>query len=78
MCSGQYTADSCQENITHVPVLYAGQHLWLDWIHDRFAGKMAAKSCSEKTMRPSRGFASADFDGFLDKTWFVEYDEYGI
>ena len=34
--------------------------------------------CTERTLSPSRGYASADFEGFLAQTWFVEYDEYGI
>lgn len=66
------------ENITHVPVLYAGQHTFMDWIYDRFAGKEASGGCSQTTWGPSRGFASAQFDGFKDQTWFLEYDVYGI
>lgn len=66
------------ENITHVPVLYAGQHTFLDWIRDRFAGKAAPEGCSQKTWSPSRGYRSAEFDGFKDQMWFLEYDVYGI
>ncbi|KAK5168974.1 uncharacterized protein LTR77_006283 [Saxophila tyrrhenica] len=69
---------STWENITHVPVLFAGQHMFLDWIHDRFAGKPAQKGCSEKTMKPSRGAKSSEFAGFTDATFFIEYDVYGI
>lgn len=67
-----------QETITHVPVLYAGQHLWLDWIYDQFAGVEAAAGCSIQTLRPSRGTASTEFAGWGDQTWFLENDEYGI
>jgi hypothetical protein len=66
------------EDITHVPVLYSAQHLFLDWIYDRFAGVKAPDGCSEKYYTPSRGAASAAFEGFEDQTWFVEYDKYGI
>ena len=58
--------------------MYAGHHLFLDWIYDRFSGVKAADGCSERTLYPSRGSKSADFDGFMDQTWFLEYDEYGI
>ncbi|KAK3707062.1 hypothetical protein LTR37_012394 [Vermiconidia calcicola] len=60
------------ENITHVPVLYAGQHVWLDWIHDRFAGVEVPNGCVEKLHKPSRGVRSAEFEGFHDQTWFIE------
>lgn len=66
------------ENITHVPVLYAGQHTFLDWVYDRFAGNDAREGCSATTWSPSRGAVSAEFDGFKDQTWFLEYDVYGI
>jgi hypothetical protein len=65
-------------NYHYVPVLYAGQHIWLDWIYDRFAGVEAAAGCSIQTLKPSRDAASTDFDGWADQTWFLEYDKYGI
>lgn len=58
--------------------MYAAQHMLLDWVHDRFAGKPAAPGCSQKTLRPSRGAESAKFSGFADPTWFIEFDQYGI
>ncbi len=67
-----------QETITHVPVLYAGQHLWLDWMYERLAGVEAPAGCSIQTLKPSRGMASTDFAGRADQTWFLEYDKYGI
>ncbi|KAK5135731.1 hypothetical protein LTR08_004717 [Meristemomyces frigidus] len=66
------------ENITHVPVLYAGQHLWLDWIRDRFAGVEAPKGCSTQTMKPPSRINGAGFKGWASQTWFLEYDVYGI
>ncbi|KAK3670627.1 hypothetical protein LTR78_009462 [Recurvomyces mirabilis] len=66
------------ENITHVPVLYAAQHLWLDWIKDRFDGVAATEGCSVETKSPPRGVNGVQFAGFNDNTWFIEYDVYGI
>jgi pimeloyl-ACP methyl ester carboxylesterase len=66
------------QNITHVPVLYAAQHVWLDWIRDRFAGVKVKKGCSQATKSPPAGVNGAQFAGFNGQTWFVEYDEYGI
>lgn len=40
----------------------------LDWIYDRFAGVEAAAGCSIQTLKPSRGTASTDFDGWADQT----------
>ena len=40
------------EGITHVPVLYASQQVWLDWIADRFAGKAVATGCSKTLHTP--------------------------
>lgn len=66
------------ENITHVPVLYAGQHRFMDWIKERFDGVKAPGGCSIDTWSPSRGYASADFAGFKGQTWFLEYNVYGV
>lgn len=61
-----------------MPVLYAGQHMYLDFIHDLFAGVTQPEDCLEKAFTPSRRVMSTDFEGFTDQTWFVEYDKYGI
>jgi hypothetical protein len=52
--------------------------MFLDWIYDRFAGVEAPAGCNIETLKPSRGMASTQFDGWGDQTWFLEYDEYGI
>ena len=41
------------EGVTHDPLLYASQRLWLDWIADRFAGKPMAKRYSRKDHKPA-------------------------
>ncbi|KAK0804706.1 hypothetical protein LTR75_007538 [Friedmanniomyces endolithicus] len=66
------------ENITHVPVLLAGQHTWLGWIHDRFAGVAVPKRCTQQTLSPPREINGAAFAGWSSATWFVEYNLYGI
>ena len=62
------------EGITHVPVLYAGQYLYLDWIRDRFAGVKVMQGCTQETLRPVRGMQSIGDD----QNWFLEYDLYGL
>ncbi|KAJ4298975.1 hypothetical protein N0V90_004219 [Kalmusia sp. IMI 367209] len=42
------------EGATHVPVLNAGQQIWLQWIEDRFMGKKVETSCTEEHHRPLR------------------------
>ena len=34
------------EGVGHVPVLFTGQHIWLDWISDRFNGVEVPKGCT--------------------------------
>ncbi len=36
------------EGVEHVPVLYASQQIWLDWIWDRFCDRDVASMCSTK------------------------------
>ncbi|KAK8239718.1 Alpha/Beta hydrolase protein [Phyllosticta capitalensis] len=47
------------EGVAHVPVLYAGQRVWLDWIGDRFEevggdGGKTKKRCRNKTYKAVR------------------------
>ena len=60
------------EGITHVPVLYAGQHLWLDWVQDRFNGVDAPAGCQQDVASPVRGITHID----KNINWFIEFDEY--
>ncbi|TKA34166.1 hypothetical protein B0A50_00146 [Salinomyces thailandicus] len=46
------------EGATHVPVLYASQRIWLDWIADRFAGRETAAPCTRSFYSPARKLAS--------------------
>ncbi|KAK3652723.1 hypothetical protein LTR56_005017 [Elasticomyces elasticus] len=65
-------------NVTHTPVMMAAHHIWMDWIHDRFAGLEVPKGCVQQTLSPPRGINGAQFRGWMSQTWFVEYDVYGI
>ncbi|KAK0642708.1 hypothetical protein DIS24_g8781 [Lasiodiplodia hormozganensis] len=42
------------ENVTHVPVMFAGQRVWLDWVADRFNGVLVEKGCRNRTLSPLR------------------------
>lgn len=42
----QYTV---LEGVGHVPVLFAGQQIWLDWIADRFDGVEITEGCTFET-----------------------------
>ncbi|KAF2223081.1 Alpha/Beta hydrolase protein [Elsinoe ampelina] len=42
----------------HVPTLYSSQHVWLDWIRDRFDGRRAQKGCSKETLTAATGVAN--------------------
>jgi len=63
------------EGITHVPVLYSGQHQFLDWIQQRFAGVKLPDGCSNETFSAARGNIN---NTNLNQNWFIEYDVYGI
>lgn len=62
------------EAVTHAPVLYAGQYVYLDWIRDRFEGVNVPQGCKMETLRPARGIPNIQ----KDQNWFIEYDVYGI
>jgi hypothetical protein len=46
------------EGVEHVPVLYASQQIWLDWIWDRFCGREVDDKCTQHTYRPARSVQS--------------------
>ncbi|GAB7358744.1 hypothetical protein MBLNU230_g3973t1 [Neophaeotheca triangularis] len=62
------------EGLGHVPVLYGGQHVWLDWVADRFRGVAAGKCCSKETVSPPRGVENI----VPGRNWFISYNVYGI
>lgn len=60
-------------NVSHVPVLYAGQRVWLKWIEDRFAGVPVKKVCQVQ------GFESAlEYQRYqVETNWFLEFATQG-
>lgn len=43
-------------NVTHVPVMYASQRVWLDWIRDRFAGVETPSGCRRSRVESARPY----------------------
>ena len=54
---------------THVPMMYASQRTWLDWIADRFANKSAPQGCSSTTVSSFRPYG--EYQGEVN--WYLEY-----
>ncbi|RYP63148.1 hypothetical protein DL769_007059 [Monosporascus sp. CRB-8-3] len=60
------------EGVSHKPVMYAGQQIWLDWIADRLAGKKAPAGCQRHLHSPL-----LDVESYLkDRNWFLEWNKY--
>ena len=59
--------------ISHVPTLYATQHVWLDWIGDRFKGVRPPRGCQKELLEAATGTANG-----AGQNWFIEYDVYGL
>lgn len=56
------------EAVTHVPVMYTSQQVWLQWIEDRFGGRLVPSRCEEGSHSPvlaPQRYAS-------DPNWIVE------
>lgn len=43
-------------NVTHVPLTYASQRVWLDWIRDRFAGVEIPSGCRRSRVESARPY----------------------
>lgn len=56
-------------NVTHVPVLFASQRLWLGWIEDRFAGKGVNEGCQTSRFASARPYQKYQ----RETNWFLEY-----
>ena len=55
-------------NVSHVPAMYAGQTVWMDWIAARFAGEQLEPGLFEhvaKPIRPQKG-------QLRETNWFVQ------
>ena len=53
--------------ISHVPALYASQHVYMDWIADRFNGKEAPSGLQKSILEPTRPMASYQ----SEPNWFI-------
>ncbi|KAL8685202.1 MAG: hypothetical protein Q9218_007908 [Villophora microphyllina] len=55
--------------VSHVPVMFASQRLWLDFIQARFAGIPVAKGCRRTTYTSARPYQYYQ----KEQNWFVEF-----
>lgn len=62
------------EGLGHVPVLFGGMHIWMDWIGDRFKGRPVKEGCETETVGPVRGVENI-VPGI---NWFMSYNVYGV
>ncbi|KAI1623598.1 secretory lipase [Exophiala viscosa] len=61
------------EGVTHVPVLYAGQQVWLDWIADRFSGVNVSSGCHTTHYQPQLAVSAYQSQVAL----FLQYPLFG-
>lgn len=55
-------------NVTHVSALVASQRLWMDWIGDRFAGRVVEPTCHSHELACARPHGSQQ----SDQNWYLE------
>ncbi|KAL8865806.1 MAG: hypothetical protein Q9174_006682 [Haloplaca sp. 1 TL-2023] len=55
--------------VEHVPVMYAAQRTWLDWIADRFAGTEVEDGCVQERVPSARDYGEYQ----VEVNWFIEY-----
>ncbi|KAL9054494.1 MAG: hypothetical protein Q9162_004140 [Coniocarpon cinnabarinum] len=60
------------EGVTHVPVMFSAQQMWLDWIAARFNGEATEPSCSNELQRPIQPVQSYE----TEINYFLEYPLY--
>ena len=56
-------------NVSHVPVMFASQRLWLDFIEARFAGETVAKGCQRTNYSSARPYQYYQ----KEQSWFLEF-----
>jgi pimeloyl-ACP methyl ester carboxylesterase len=60
------------DGVDHVPVMYASQRIWLDWIADRFSGKPARSGYTNATYQSANTVMPVEsYQGNLN--YFLEY-----
>ncbi|KAL2053772.1 hypothetical protein ABVK25_006077 [Lepraria finkii] len=55
-------------NVTHVSALAASQHVWMDWIADRFAGREVESTCRWDELACARPHNAQQ----IDQNWYLE------
>ncbi|MCJ1272069.1 hypothetical protein MMC22_011976 [Lobaria immixta] len=55
--------------VTHTPVMYASQRIWLKWIEDRFAGVAAPRECHRSNFSSARPYRYYQ----KELNWFLEF-----
>jgi pimeloyl-ACP methyl ester carboxylesterase len=60
------------EGVEHVPVLFAGQQVWLNWIADRFSGVKVPAGCQSKHYQPQLAVSAYQ----KQVAYFLEYPQY--
>jgi len=56
-------------NVTHIPVLFASQRIWLDWIDDRFADKVVSEGCQSSRFNSARPYQNYQ----AETNWYLGY-----
>ncbi|KAI9694111.1 MAG: hypothetical protein M1822_003382 [Bathelium mastoideum] len=60
------------QGATHVPALFAGQRIWLNWIQERFTGVKVNKGCQRKTYSPALNVSAYQ----SQPEYFLEWPQY--
>ena len=55
--------------VTHVPVMYAAQRNWLQWVADRFEGRAVTEGCQRREIRSALPVERYQ----TELNWFIEY-----
>lgn len=61
------------EGVTHVPVMFASQRMWLDFIEARFRGDAMKRGCERNTYTSARPYKYYQ----KQQNWFVEFSTQG-
>lgn len=61
------------EGVTHVPVMFASQRMWLDFIEARFRGDVMKRGCQRNNYTSSRPYKYYQ----KEQNWFVEFSTQG-
>lgn len=57
------------DGVSHVPVMFASQRLWLDFIEARFKGEVVQQGCERKNYSSARAYQYYQ----KEQSWFIEF-----